>query len=188
MKRQKVFGVGFHKTGTKSLGSALETLGYRTCGPMWTKEPAIGDTVLERARSLVPKYDAFQDNPWPLLFREMDADFPDSKFVLTICPSDEWIARCMRFFGTRNTAMRRWIYGDDAGSPIGNEAAYVARYEAHNHEVQAHFAERPDQLLVMPLIAEPRWEPLCAFLGLDVPTGQAFPHKNKNPHGPSNES
>jgi len=30
MHREKIFGVGFHKTGTSSLGHALGMLGYRT--------------------------------------------------------------------------------------------------------------------------------------------------------------
>ncbi|MEE2776427.1 MAG: sulfotransferase [Acidobacteriota bacterium] len=29
----KVFGIGFHKTGTSSLGAALEVLGYRVRAP-----------------------------------------------------------------------------------------------------------------------------------------------------------
>jgi len=28
----KIFGIGFHKTGTHSLGAALEILEYKTCG------------------------------------------------------------------------------------------------------------------------------------------------------------
>lgn len=178
MQRPKVFGVGFHKTGTKSLGAALTHLGYRTCGPMWTQQERLGETVVQQALALVPQYDAFQDNPWPLLFRELDAHFPGSRFVLTVCPPDEWIARMVRYFGTKDSPMRRWIYGEGAGRPAGNEEIYKQRFEAHNRAVQAHFRDRPDQLLVMPLIAEPRWRPLCRFLRAEEPKGRAFPHKN----------
>jgi hypothetical protein len=177
MHRRKVFGIGFHKTGTKSLGAALDILGYRTCGPFGTQDADIAETALARAVALVSQYDAFQDNPWPLLFKELDTRFPDSRFILTICPSDEWIERAVRYFGTKETPMRRWIYG--AGSPIGHERQYVACFEAHTKAVMSHFQSRHDQLLVMPLIAEPKWQPLCAFLGMNIPQDQPFPHKNR---------
>jgi len=31
MRKQKIFVIGFHKTGTSSLGAALEILGYTVC-------------------------------------------------------------------------------------------------------------------------------------------------------------
>lgn len=182
MAKKKVFGIGFHKTGTKSLGAALEILGYRTCGPRWAKQDDIADTALQRALAEVPLFDAFQDNPWPILFRELDQQFPDSKFILTVSPTDEWIARALRYFGTKQTPMRQWIYG--AASPIGNEQVYIGRYETHNKDVQEHFRTRPDQLLVMPLITDPSWEPLCTFLDLKMPEGQTFPHKNRTRPAP----
>ena len=40
LKGQKVFCVGFHKTGTKSLGAALTALGYRVIGPSGARDPA----------------------------------------------------------------------------------------------------------------------------------------------------
>lgn len=47
--------------------------------------------------------------------------------------------------------MRKWIYG--AGSPLGNEAIYIRRFEAHNAEVLEYFRRRPNDLLVMRLAA-----------------------------------
>ena len=176
-QRPKVFGVGFHKTGTKSLSAALTTLGYRVTGPNWTRAPDIADTALQRALEIVPDYDAFQDNPWPILFRELDAQVPGSKFILTICPVDEWLPRAERYFGTEETDMRRWIYG--AGSPVGHLARYAEVYAAHNAAVQSHFRDRPGDLLVFPLTTRPEWGPLCRFLGHPVPYGVPFPHANR---------
>ncbi len=178
MARPKVFGIGFHKTGTKSLAQALKALGYRVTGPNWTREPDIAETALNRALDLVPEFDAFQDNPWPLLFREMDTYFPGSKFILTTCPTDAWLDRAERYFGTGTTEMRRWIYG--AGSPIGNLAQYAAVFEAHTAAVLDHFQNRPDDLLVFPLTEQPDWEPLCRHLGHTIPAGVPFPHANRS--------
>lgn len=65
--KPKVFCTGFHKTGTTSIGAALEQLGYRVAGPFGVKDPDIARTALKRVRRLSRKYDALQDNPWPLL-------------------------------------------------------------------------------------------------------------------------
>lgn len=176
--KNKVFCIGFHKTGTTSLEQALEVLGYRVTGPNGTKDPDIADKVLTVADELVARYDAFQDNPWPVIYREMDRKYPGSRFILTMRSADSWIASQVRDFGSRETPMRRWIYGNDAGCPEGNEATYVERYQRHNREVQAHFADRPDDLLIMDLPKGDGWEKLCAFLGEPLPD-KPFPHANK---------
>ena len=74
--------------------------------------------------------------------------------------------------------MRRWIYGENAGCPEGNEDTYIKRYERHNREVLEYFSDRPGDLLVMDIPADAGWEKLCAFLGHDVPD-KPFPHANK---------
>ncbi len=179
----KVFGIGFHKTGTTSLGVALEMLGYRVCGPIGKWEPEIATKVTDLAFSAAEEHDAFQDNPWPLLYRELDERYPGSKFILTIRPTADWMASVVNYFGTEETPMRRWIYGDGAASPVGNEDVWATRYDAHNAEVRSYFADRPGDLLVMRLIEGEGWEELCPFLGHDVPPAE-FPHRNKAGRGP----
>ena len=39
----------------------------------------------------------------------------------------------------------------------------------HNREVREHFRDRPDDLLVIDLTRDGRWEPICEFLGHPVP-------------------
>ena len=177
-KRQKVFGIGFHKTGTKSLRKALERLGYKVCGPVGARDPNIANSAIEFALEYANKFDAVQDNPFPPLFRELDAAFPGSKFILTTEDPDIWIARTVRYFGATQSPMREWVYGK--GSPVGNESLYRDRFVRHNKEVLDHFAKRPDDLLVWPLTNEPSWERLCEFLDLDVPERTPFPHENKS--------
>jgi hypothetical protein len=167
MKSPKVFGIGFHKTGTTSLGQALSLLGYRVCGDVATADPLIGARAVEFARELTERFDAFQDNPWPMLYRELAAWYPDGKFVLTVRETESWLASMVTFFGDRDSPMRAWIYG--VGMPRGNEAVYRERYERHNREVRAFFADRPDQLLVLDFAAGDGWEQLCGFLGEPIP-------------------
>jgi len=173
----KLFGVGFHKTGTSSLGRALEQLGYRVGGPFGVRDPAIAETAWPEAHRRLAEVDAVQDNPWPLLFREMDESFPASRFVLTVRPTDAWWASVLGHFGGRSTPMREWIYGPAQGDPVGHEALYRERYERHNAEVAAWFADRPDALLVLHLTEGEGWPELCGFLGRPVPD-EPFPRVN----------
>ncbi len=127
---------------------------------------------------MVERFDAFEDNPWPILYRELDERFPGSKFILTRRPSDAWIRSQVKDFATTETPMRRWIYGENAGCPEGNEDIYVERYERHNREVLEYFRDRPDDLLVMDIPADASWDKLCRFLGHAIPS-KPFPHANK---------
>jgi hypothetical protein len=176
MDRPKVFGIGFHKTGTTSLAAALNVLGYRVTGPNWVDEPRIAELVHELAFDLVPQYDAFQDNPWPLLYRELDERYPGSKFVLTVRDPQEWMTSAKRHFGAAETSMRRWIYGH--GSPLGHEDVYLARYKAHYTEVFDYFRVREQDLLVMDIANGDGWDTLCPFLDFRAPRSP-FPHRNQ---------
>ena len=174
----KVFGIGFHKTGTKSLAAALQRLGYRVTGSNAVHDPDIASRVLDLAFELAEQFDAFQDNPWPLLYREMDARYPGSHFILTTRPTDKWIRSVSHYFAGRSTPMREWIYGAGRGCPLTNEDIYIERYERHNREVRAYFHERPGDLLELAITEGEGWEKLCPFLGKPVP-GVPFPHANR---------
>ena len=171
--KPKVFGVGFHKTGTTSLRDALRYLGYRVTGPDFKKAEDLDDGLVERAVELAKHFDAFQDNPWPLLFREMDEIFPGSKFILTLRDEESWYASALRHFGSAETPRRKFIYG--VGAPLGNEGIYKSRFRKHNADVISYFAGRPNDFLVMELAKGDGWEKLCRFLGHPVPD-LPFPH------------
>jgi hypothetical protein len=174
-ERTKVFGIGFHKTATTSLKRALAHLGYRVTGPNGTDDGDIARNALPMCLDLAERFDGFQDNPWPLVYREMDVRYPGSKFVLTIRPTDRWIDSVVRHFGTTDTPMREWIYG--VGHPAGFEDVYIERYERHNREVREHFADRPGDLLVLDITAGEGWDELSPFLGLATPDVE-FPRAN----------
>lgn len=176
-EKTKVFCVGFQKTGTTSMGAALEILGYRVTGGNWARDPEVSRVALQRALETAPLYDAFQDNPWPLLYKEMDKAFPGSKFIMTIRPPEQWLKSAVKGFGTGTSPVREWIYGEGAGSPVGNERVWLDRYERHNREVLEYFANRPGDFMIMDLAAGDGWEKLCGFLGMPVPK-VPFPHAN----------
>lgn len=173
--KSKVFGIGFHKTGTKSLAKALTSLGYRVTGPNWIHDQDVEKSALTNCKKILSEYDAFQDNPWPMFYKELDVFAPNSKFILTIRDPEDWIRSVVNYFGSNETPMRRWIYGH--GSPIGHEQVYLDRYIKHNAEVLEYFQDRGSDLLVVDL-QEPDAGRLCGFLECDLDILKAYPHEN----------
>ncbi len=158
------------------MGRALVQLGFSVCGAVGLKEPNIPANIKRIAFDQVAKYDAFQDNPWPILFRELDAEFPGSKFIMTRRNSDSWIRSVVRHFGTIPHQMQQWVYG--VPYPVGNEQIFLDRYRQHDDEVIAYFANRPDDLLVVDIESDDLWASVANFLSLKAPA-MPFPHANK---------
>ncbi len=173
----KIFCIGFHKTATSSLRHALEILGYSVKGSSNVDNDHIGEEAARLVDKWGPKFDAFQDNPWPLVYKEFDQKYPGTKFILTLRETDKWLNSAVRHFGTRETAMRRWIYGAEHGCPAGNEEVYRERFDRHNREVLEYFKDRPDDLLVIDITKGDGWEKLCPFLGKEIPA-VPFPCSN----------
>ena len=178
---KKVFCIGFHKTGTTSLGVALEYLGYRVCGVSHELLPSLRNNDMSEVKSLVNSYDAFKDNPWPVLFKELDALYPGSKFILTSREENKWINSAVNHFQRTPSDMRLYIYGK--AYPVGNEEIFLARYRKHNEDVIEYFKNRPDDLLILNLGHENPWYALCKYLNKPIPV-RPFPVINKGAYSP----
>lgn len=155
---------------------ALDSLGYRVTGPNGVNDPNIAENVYSMAYELIAEYDAFQDNPWPVIYKEIDSKFPGSKFIFTSRDSGSWIQSQINHFGSSKTPMREWIYG--VGCPVGNEDTYLERFQKHESDVLEYFKNRPNDLLVLDIIAGEGWSKLCPYLGRGTPN-VPFPHINK---------
>lgn len=178
----KVLGVGWAKTGTKTLGACLRTLGYRHRSTrldlaryLWSGET---DAILDVARP----FDSFEDWPWLLLFREFDARFPNSKFILTTRDDASWLAsyhNMLRLQGPPSAELlerRRILYG--LPFPDVTDEQLLQRRHRHEAEVRRWFAGRGNDLLVVDWSKGDGWKELCGFLGHAIP-GVDFPHANK---------
>ncbi len=169
-KKEKIFGVGNLKTGTTSLGSALEILGYKHTHE---QRRELLSYVREKRLNLVyrwvDQYDSFEDWPYPLIYRHLDRQYPNSRFILTIRSSAEiWLNSMLRHaecFGP--TFGREDFFG--YAMPQGHESEYLAKYEAHNQEIDDYFRDRPNKLLKVCWDNGDGWPQLCSFLGKDVP-------------------
>ena len=181
MARPKVFCIGFQKTGTTSLFAALTSLGYKTAavvGRDWPAERLAAEGA-ELCIRTMREYDAAEDMPWPLFFRELDEAFPGARFILTVRDAERWFSSIEGHFGANPDEMQALIYGRDAAAPAGNKARYQGVYARHERDVRAHFADRPNDLLVMDLERGDGWPELCGFLGAPMPAVE-FPIRNRS--------
>jgi hypothetical protein len=181
MLRQKVFCVGFQKTGTTSLGMALSYLGYQVCGYYPFRDlarPGQFDENLFKRRlfEMAETHDAFKDTPWPVFYKELDERYPNSKFILIVRDTEKWIRSATQDFQDYENAIHNYIYG--VPYPVGNEEIFINRYERHNREVQDYFSDRPDDLITLNLDkGEVNWNNICGFLGYHIPD-KDWPHAN----------
>jgi hypothetical protein len=134
---------------------------------------------------------ALCDLPIPILFRELDAAYPGSKFILTTRNEDRWLTSVKNHWDPdRNKFRAGWdsdpfthkvhklLYGQKGF----NADLFRARFRRHNAEVLAHFKNRPDDLLVMDMDEGAGWPQLCAFLKRAIPS-VPYPERFQTPFG-----
>jgi hypothetical protein len=171
MTRQKVFCIGLGKTGTTSLKEALRILDYRLIRlPLDWKG--------------ITDFDAALPGVSAAMFAELDAAYPDSKFILTVREVDGWLKSIERDMGLKRgvdrlrRAEREKVLKMKYGRTSFDREAFRASYHEHEAKVRQYFEDRPDDLLVLNVTTSAGWEPLCNFLGVPVPD-EPFPNVNK---------
>jgi hypothetical protein len=174
----KVVGVGLGKSGTTTLAHCLQYLGYRHRS--WNRDiyDAYARGDMKTIMDIVAAHDSFDDHPWPSLYREIDARYPGSKFVLTVRKDvDTWLNSLETKTLRRAERTRVWsIYGMEKGQ-FDREKARNA-YLQHNDDVRAYFKSRPSDFLEVCWENGDGWEKLAPFLGESIPN-TPFPHANK---------
>ena len=195
----KVIGAGFGRTGTLSMKAALEHLGYTKCHHMvevlgngsqinhWDKiaegTPPDWDAVFQG-------FEASVDFPSSACWRELAAYYPDAKVILTTRSFDSWYKSASETIYAVSTAMPAWIKLVPRGKKIDGivgrnvwQRVFHGKFEDKEYTRQIFDQHEADVKAAFPterlLVFEPKqgWEPLCAFLGKDVPE-EAFPHVN----------
>jgi hypothetical protein len=175
----KIFNVGLNRAGTTSLARALGQLGYRTLHYRFGHERLfdIARTNLRAGRlafaGLDRDYDAFSDFAGQLLFRDLDRQYPGSKFILTTRALGAWL-------DSREHKVRQNLARSDyrfAFRKVDREG-WTREREAYLQALHAWFAGRDGDLLVIDIPGGDGWVPLCAFLGKPVPE-LPFPFENR---------
>lgn len=168
----KIFGIGLSKTGTTSLAHALEILGYKTRDYPGLVHYTPGDLASIDA-SLLEAYDALTDTPIPSFYRELDAKYPDAKFILTVRDAEGWLKSCKKQFteklAEKQNEAHNQLFMDLYGCTVFDEQKFLAGYEKFVGGVLQYFKNRPQDLLAINVVAGEGWEKLCPFLGQSVP-------------------
>lgn len=178
----KIFGIGWAKTGTTTLGHCLEILGHRHQGQRLDLVDDLTTGDLSRILAAAAEAEAFEDWPWILLYRELDAAFPGSRFILTVRDPQRWLKSYHNMLEQPGivtedlTRIRRLLYG--LPFPDVTAEQLVDRYQRHNDDVADYFRSRPEALLVVDWERGDGWPQLCDFLGRPIPD-VPFPHENK---------
>lgn len=177
-----IIGVGQQKTGTSTLRECLKLLGYNVKDTSERVLIPILEKKWDKVFSMLDGFDACEDTPWYSIYKELDKQYPNSKFVLTIREHESWYKSVSRHIGDLVDPRHEWIYGRGKGLVKNHKQNTLKVYNTHNEEVQAYFKDRPNDLLVIDFTKGEKWDKLCAFLGKDVPN-KSFPHANNTKNG-----
>jgi len=192
-----IVGAGFGRTGTLSLKAALERLGFGPCHHgfelMKRRETVFGwlDAVDGKPADwdgLFAGYRSTVDWPGARFWRELAAEYPDSKVILTERDPEKWYesVRTTLYQAILNVPaqlpdevkpliqlLNALIWDGVFGGRFADKSHALRVYADHNAEVKREIPA--DRLLVFD-VAE-GWEPLCAFLDVPVPP-EPFPRLN----------
>lgn len=175
----KIVGVGLNRTGTTTLGVCMQHFGYRHTSTHQQAFEFLRKGDMSALMALVARFDSFEDWPWPLVFRQIEQAYPDSKFILTKRKTAEiWfrsISRLAALVGP--TEYRQYVYGH--AMPQGHKEEYIDFYHRHNEGIEDYFRDKPGKLLVVSWDEGAGWEELCPFLNREIPD-DSFPHVNRS--------
>lgn len=203
----EVIGAGFGRTGTMSLKVALETLGFGPCYHMTEVFTHPEHVELWRAATqgkpvaweqIFDGYRATVDWPGCAFYAELMHRYPGAKVILTVRDPHKWYESAYntiyRITGAASSPVfylaslvvpaakrmkhaRRMIievvWQRDLDGRFEDREYAIETFERHNEEVKQCV---PAENLLVYEVSE-GWEPLCEFLGVEVPDGP-FPHLN----------
>lgn len=190
----EVIGAGVSRTGTYSFKLAMEALGFSRCHHMVEvidhpdQAPVFLDAANRKAvdwRALYDGYAACCDFPSCFFWRELLAEFPGAKVVLTIRDPESWYRSMSE---TILPSMKQTIASIDSPMVKMGEEIIQNRFFAGNLDDRAHVIEayrRHNQAVrdtvpadrLLEFDARQGWEPLCTFLGVAVPE-TSYPKTN----------
>lgn len=194
----KVVGAGFGRTGTLSLKTALEKLGFGPCYHMAEVFPR-PDHIARWHRlafehevnwdELFRGFNATVDWPSARWWREIAAHFADAKVLLSVRDPEAWYKSMIdtiyqpmkspapddapELVRLQTEMVRKSVLDETFGNRFEDKAHAIAVFNRHSQEVRD--AIDPTRLLVFDV--REGWAPLCRFLEVPVPD-EPFPRLN----------
>ncbi|TGY87558.1 hypothetical protein E5163_14070 [Marinicauda algicola] len=187
--QSKIFGIGLSRTGTRSLTSALQILGF-DCAHY----PIDEDTYTELSNgqydlTLLRDHDGLTDITTVPFYRQFDRLYPGSKFILTVRERESWLRSCQNHWFNRpafkqaedpddevHLLMRQFLRAAVYGCYNFVPERFVEVYDEHVRQVREYFRDRPGDLLEIDICSGEGFAKLAPFLGRAMPV-EPFPHK-----------
>jgi hypothetical protein len=186
----KVVGSGLGRTGTKSLQTALNMLGFGPCYhmvevfahadhvPLWI-QAAAGRPNWD---AIFADYQSMVDYPGAHFWRELADHYPDAKVLHTVRDPNDWFDSTQAtIFAPDSFALREEgpmapffaSFMGEIRDRIADREFMVEHFRQHTEEVKRTIP--PERLLIYE--AGQGWGPLCDFLGVPVPS-EPYPSEN----------
>lgn len=176
INKQKIFCIGLNKTGTKSLSDALNYLNINTIHDTFKTKKQLKYEKENKLKllSTLNEFQGFSDYPINKIYKELDKEYPNSKFILTIRNLKPWLK-------SRENHIKKNLKNPNYK---GNWTKidikkWIKIWSNHKKEVKEYFKDRPNNLLIINICNGDGWEKLCHFLNKPIPN-KPFPHKNKS--------
>ena len=177
----KVFCIGFNKTGTSSMHRLFQEMGLRSFHGYYSHIPVTDP--------LYQNFSCFSDGD-EHDFELLDRTFPGSKFILTTRPLDDWLVSRIRHVEMRRslgaTGPMRQEYEAEPGIAVRR---WIEGRLTYHQRAAAYFTARPDDLLVIDICSRPDAERAAAtiagFLGLAPREPVRLPHENAQRASPA---
>jgi hypothetical protein len=196
----QIIGAGLGRTGTSSLKAALEELGFGPCYHMTEviKHPTHAKTWEKATQGhpvdwhdLFAGYQSAVDYPACSFYKELMDVYPDAKVILSVREPERWYESAYETIYLTLQEVPPWsrwlpwvndiyrmtnllIWDGQFEGRFEDRAYAIDVFNQWNAEVQA--VVPPERLLIFDV--KQGWEPLCAFLGVEVPS-RPFPHANR---------
>lgn len=191
-KQNKIFCIGFNKTGTTSLGAFFEQQGLRVAKQI--EGERLLNSYIKRDFKTITKFCSrkdrivFQDAPFslPYTYQHLFTKFPDSKFILTVRNSpEEWYESILKFhsnFYNRGKVPTKeslknsnyihkgwsWDFMNDVffnnNEILYERESFLKIYTKHIETVLNYFKNNKNSLLVINIADNQDYYRLCEFL------------------------
>lgn len=180
----KYICVGNPKTGTSSLLKAFQILEYKCAS--YDLEKALNH-IMEEEDVLVNQakdFNFLKDWPCRFLYKEIDQRYENCKFILTIRDEEKWVNSYTNHVSSEipdsiTNRYRLKTLGINPREYLHDKEFLIENvYRKNNQDVLDYFKYRPNDLFIIDITKENKWDSLCKFLKKPIPN-EKFPHENK---------
>ena len=175
MSQPKIYCIGLNKTGTTSLHQAFGILGLKSMHDSY-KAGALIEAAIQGNLKLMhymEDYDAFSDYPFFRYYKELDLEYPGSKFILNTRDSEDWVGSRVRHdldWSSKNP---------DKPRRVNDKQKLLSFKESVEGDIRKYFQNRPSDFLVFDISVGDSWDKLCGFLNTAIPS-TPFPYENRH--------